>query len=322
MNSTDWLICWKNQLGFNATTALNHLLLFFLLLAGISPTAQAAAIGSPAGWAAAGSLILPGSGQLYNHQPVRAAGHFSTFLGSGIAASYYYDRDDFIEFDDRYDEDEEIIYTNRTTERAEVAERVMLSSMFYSSYDAYMQRRLMQDNLGYRTPAHYEFIQELALAPFNREYLTRWTTLVPIGIAASALTLGADDSWVTERKDGMTRDEAAAYQFPKHGAVAIGEEAFFRGVLNNSFSHQWGEWWGLTASSVSFGLAHTGDGMSADAGVATVFGAYLGWVHQRNDYRMAESVAIHFWWNVFVSLAALRHDPEDRTARVAIELPF
>ena len=76
------------------------------------------------------------------------------------------------------------------------------------------------------------------------------------------------------------------------------------------------------ASSVTFGLAHSGEGLSANAAVATAYGAYLGWLHQRNDYRLGENVAVHFWWNVFVSLAALQHDPEDRTAMVQWEVPF
>ncbi|MBK1736086.1 hypothetical protein CKO15_12555 [Halorhodospira abdelmalekii] len=283
---------------------------------------SAAALGSQAGWVATGSFFAPGTGQFINQQPGKGAAHLSTFLGSIAASAYYQNHEDFIEFDDRYDEDNEIIYTTRVNEHADLASRVMLASMFYSSYDAYIERRRLLGNRNYNTPAHAESLQSLTLAPFNREYLTRWTTLAPLAIAASTLLIGPDDGWVTSFEDGMSRGEAAAYVFPQHGAVAIGEEAFFRGMLNNSFSHQWGERWGLAASSVAFGLAHTGEGVSANAAVATAAGFYLGWVHQRNDYQLGESVAIHFWWNVMVSLATLRYGPEDRTAQVSVAIPF
>lgn len=296
--------------------------LLLLMVLGVSALSAPGALASQAGWVAAGSFFLPGVGQLTNQQPGKAAAHFSFFLAATGTASHYIKQDDYIEFAQRFDADEEISYTNRTTERAEVAGRALTASMFYSSYDAYLERRRMLGNSGYNTPVADESLPQLALAPFQRKYFTRWTTFVPLAFAASTLTLGADDSWVTSREDGFSRGEAAAYQLPKHGAVAIGEEAFFRGVLNNSFSHQWGRLWGLGASSLAFGVVHTGDGLSADSAVATAFGTYLGWLHQRNGYRLGEGVAIHFWWNVLISLAALRHDPADRTAQAAISVPF
>ncbi len=277
---------------------------------------------SEAGWAAAGSLFLPGIGQVANGETAKAAAHFGVYAASVAAAVYYVEHDDYIEFDDRYDDDDRIITTNRASERAELFGRAALGTAFYSSYDAYRTRRMQLGNRGYRTPTPPDTLADLARAPFRGEYLTRWTTLAPLAVAASTLFIPVEDSWVTTTDDTITRGEIAAMTFPQQGAVAIGEEAFFRGVVNNSFSHSFGEAWGLAGSSVVFGLAHSGDGISAAPLAATVYGAYLGWLHQRNDYRLGESVAIHFWWNVLVSLSALRYGPEDRTATVGISLPF
>ncbi len=286
-------------------------------LAGAGPAAA-----SEAGWVAAGSLFLPGVGQVANGETGKAATHFGIHMASAAAYVYYVEHDDYIELDDRYDDDDRVVTTNRVSERADFFGRVAMGTALYSSYDAYRIRRLQLGNRGYRTPAPPESFADLARAPFRGEYLTRWTTVVPLALAASTLFIPAEDSWVTTTDGTISRGEIAAMTFPQQGAVAIGEEAFFRGVVNNSLSHAWGPNWGLAGSSVVFGLAHSGDGMSAAPLAATAYGAYLGWLHQSNGYQLGESVAIHFWWNVLVSLSALRYGPEDRTAMVRVSLPF
>ena len=280
-----------------------------------------AAATSP-GLLATGSFFIPGLGQFINGEPARGGIHLAAWGSATNLAAHYQNHDDYIEREDRYDDDDLTITTNRTSERADLFATVASSTRLYSAYDAYRQRRAMQGNRGYHTPISDEGLQDLATAPFQRRFLTRPTTFVPMAIAASGLLLSAEDSWVTRTRGGLTRGEAAAMMVPRQGAVALGEEAFFRGVLNNSFHHQFGPWWGTAASSVGFGLAHSGTGLSANAAVATAYGAYLGWLHQHNNYRLGENVAVHFWWNVLVSAAALRHDPEERTAVVRWEFRF
>ncbi|MFO8156084.1 MAG: CPBP family intramembrane glutamic endopeptidase [Thiohalospira sp.] len=276
-----------------------------------------------AGGLATASFFVPGLGQFINGEPGKGATHLSTYLVSSRLGRHLAEDDDYIALDDRYDDDNQVITTNRVSEWADLSSTIAQGTMFYSSYDAYRSRRLMNNNAGYTTsiPADEGF-RELAAAPFQARYLLRPTTFIPMAIAASTLTAPVEEVWVTRTEDDFSRGEAALMTFPRHGAVALGEEAFFRGVLNNSFSHYWGPRWGLAASSVTFGLAHSGAGTSANAAVATAYGAYLGWLHQRNNYRLGENVAVHFWWNVFVSLSALRHDPDERTAMVRWEIPF
>ncbi len=281
---------------------LRHLALL-LALPGLGPAPEALA--SQAGWLALSSFLLPGSGQAVNGQPLKAAGHLGTAIAGYQTTQLYTARDDYIDSEDRYDQDNQRITTNRTSERAEIASSLTVATMAYSSYDAYRTRRLQLANRGYRTPAPPDQLGELARAPFQPSHLMRWTTVLPVALSASSLLVGPEDSWVTEIKGGLTRGEAAAYAFAQHGGVALGEEALYRGVLNNSLSHQLGELWGLGASSLAFGVSHTGGGLSADIRSATAMGAYLGWVHQRNDY-----------------LAALHHEPEDRTAQASLQIPF
>jgi hypothetical protein len=293
------------------------LLAALALLLGSTPAAAT----SPA-LLATGSFFIPGLGQFINDEPVKGGIHLATYGTAADTALYYRTRDDYIEREDRYDEDDLTITTNRNSERADLFATIASNTRFYSAYDAYRERRAMRGNLGYNTPISDEDFQDLATAPFMRRYLARPTTFIPIAIAASGLLLSSEDSWVTRTQGGLTRSETAAMMVPRQGAVALGEEAFFRGILNNSFHHQFGPWWGTAASSVGFGLAHSGAGLSANAGVATAYGVYLGWLHQHNDYRLGENVAVHFWWNVLVSAAALRHDPDERTAVVRWEFRF
>jgi membrane protease YdiL (CAAX protease family) len=76
--------------------------------------------------------------------------------------------------------------------------------------------------------------------------------------------------------------------------------------LNNGLSDSLGPGWGLVTSSAIFGLAHEGVGNQATIAQAMLFGLYLGWLQQRNDYDIGEGVAIHFWWNFLVSLGTLK----------------
>jgi len=102
--------------------------------------------------------------------------------------------------------------------------------------------------------------------------------------------------------------------------TAIGEEAFFRGFLNNEFSSRYGDGTGLVTSSVIFGLAHTGQGQTANALQATAAGFYFGWLHQKNGYAVGEGAALHYWFNVLAGAAAIHNGGSAELLH--IQLPF
>ncbi|MBI3992796.1 MAG: CPBP family intramembrane metalloprotease, partial [Candidatus Lambdaproteobacteria bacterium] len=157
------------------------------------------------------------------------------------------------------------------------------------------------------TPAPMESAQALALAPFQWRHLSRPTFYVPLlALTLASLAPRTAEAYVYAPDASITRDELAAGIVLQYEMVAIGEEAFFRGVLNNSLSHAFGETWGLATSSVVFGLSHEGQGNQATPLSATVFGLYAGYLHQRNAYELGESVALHYWWNVLSALNLLR----------------
>jgi len=90
--------------------------------------------------------------------------------------------------------------------------------------------------------------------------------------------------------------------------------------VNNELSNRWGDGWGLAGSSALFGLAHNGQGDTANILQATIAGAYLGWVHQRDGFQLGEDVALHFWFDLIAGFAAIRHGGSAQL--MTLRIPF
>ena len=257
----------------------------------------------PPAVAAISSVLLPGLGQALQRDWWTAGAHFGIFAASLGTAFYYEDKPDFLKDDVRYkDDDFEVI--NKTTLRRDFALRIATDTALYSSFAAYRDGRA-RNNSGYRTPAPTESLRDLSLSPFRWEYLSRPTTFVPLALAAVASFSSKSDLHV--------------YNLTANEFTAVGEEAFFRGFVNNELSSRWGNRWGLAGSSALFGLAHTGDGNTANALQAAAAGAYLGWVHQRNGFQIGEGVALHYWWNVIAGIAAIRNGGSAQLVNMKIQ---
>jgi hypothetical protein len=251
--------------------------------------------------AAFASAIIPGLGQASNGNYEEAAAHFGIFALSLSTALHYEHKPDFLSDDARYQEGNRE-YVNQTTLRRDFALRLATDTALYSSFSAYRDAR-QRDDRAYRTPAPKESLSDLALAPFSWELLSRPTTFIPLAFQAWAVSRSAYG--IYRGHDVSTRD-LHIYNVTANEFTAVGEEGFFRGFINNEFSDRWGNGWGLACSSVLFGVAHTGQGQTANAVQASIAGAYLGWVQQRNGFEIGEGVALHYWINVLAGIAAIR----------------
>ena len=255
--------------------------------------------------AAFASALVPGLGQATCGNYEEAAAHFGLFAVSLSAAVYYQRKPDFLDDNVRYDSANDLEYINRTTLRRDFALRLAVDTALYSSFSAYRDARRLDDR-AYRTPAPNESLSDLALAPFSWEFLSRPTTFIPLAFQAWAVSRSQGAYGIYRGPDVSARDlhltNVTANEF-----TAVGEEGFFRGFINNEFSHRWGNGWGLTWSSLLFGIAHTGQGQTANAVEASIAGAYLGWIHQRNGFQIGEGVALHYWINVLAGIAAIRN---------------
>jgi len=260
---------------------------------------------------AAASFLIPGLGQAANGDYAPAGIQFGAYLLLYDRWATLSEREDFLQPEDRENEQENLLRTNRTTFYADLYGSALLDLQLYSSYSAYRDARLSIDNAGYSTPMPNETLGDLVLAPFRWQFLSRPTTYIALILPLwAALTPASDERLVYDPEPSLTRDEMAAGFALQFEGVAIGEEAFFRGVLNNGLSSGFGNTWGLVGSSTLFALAHQGTGPQATPILAGAFGLYLGWLHQRNDFEIGEGVAIHFWWDFLISLSQLARHKE------------
>lgn len=277
-----------------------------------------AADSTPPSWRALASLIVPGAGQASNGDYEEAALHFGIYGLSVVTALHYQGKADYLDENERYDEDNLREYINGTTLKFDYAARLATDTALYSSYAAYRDAR-QRDNHYYRTPPPGETLGDLAIAPFSWQYLSRPTTYIPLIFQAWA-AFGGKGGYGIYRYPDVSTSDMHVFNLASNEMTAVGEEAFFRGFVNHEMSDLYGNGWGLAWSSLIFGLAHTGQGQTAEAIEATLAGAYLGWLHQRNGFEMGEGVALHFWINVLAVASAVRNGG---TAPVlSIRLPF
>jgi hypothetical protein len=251
------------------------------------------------------SLVVPGSGQMANGDYGEGAVHLGVFAVSVYGAVRYRDEDDFLDEDARLDEANDREFINRSTLKYDYAARLATDTMLYSSYAAYRDARA-RDNSGYRRPVPRESLADLAAAPFSPRYLMRPTTFIPLAIQAAAV-FSSGYRYRIERAADVSRGNLYTFNFVANEMTAVGEEAMFRGFLNNEFSDRYGDGRGLAISSAIFGLSHSGAGQTANVLEATAAGLYLGWLHQRNGFQAAEGATLHYWINVLAGIAAIRN---------------
>ena len=267
------------------------------------------------------SAIVPGTGQAANGDYGAAAAHFGVFATSVYGAIRYKDRSDWLDADQRYDAANNREFINKTTLQYDYAVRLATDTELYSGYGAYRDARA-RDNAGYRTPAPRETLGDLAKAPFSFDYLSRPTTFIPLAIEAAVLYRynNSKDAYGIYRARDVSERDMHVFNLTANEMTAVGEEAFFRGFLNNEFSNRYGDGWGVVASSTIFGLAHTGQGQTANALQATAAGFYFGWLHQKNGFQAGEGAALHYWFNVLAGISAIHNGGSAELLH--IELPF
>jgi len=248
-------------------------------------------------WQGLGSLVLPGLGQAAQGRYGPAAVHGGLWLGTGLGAAALARRDDYMDANQRSSEGDRILYYNRTTYYGDLLSTVSFDTQLFSAYDAFYAGEAQSAG-------------ELMAAPFRPTYLRR-TTWIPLLVRGALIFDDGENDWAIVTDDSIGPWEIGAANAVRYESVAVGEEAFFRGVANRQLTRAWGTVVGVAASSVLFGLAHSGRGGSADVAGAAAYGAYLGTLHVRNDYDLGEGVAIHFWWNVLTAVDYLRNG-EDR----------
>jgi membrane protease YdiL (CAAX protease family) len=181
-------------------------------------------------------------------------------------------------------------------------------------------------------------VLEMFKAPFRRESLRDpmvWLAGL-LGLAAAAL-----DGHDAERRYGdvagvgiLGSDANPEWGLGVYGADAfalslaagVGEEAVWRGLIQNELETEFGPRGGLWSSAGLFGLAHIidldGDIVAERTVGATVAGLYLGHMYQRDKHRLSKPIAAHFWFNFAAMMTAFALDPEDNPLGVDVSFRF
>jgi len=249
------------------------------------------------------SLLLPGAGQLINQEYLKGLTHVSFFAANELAYRSYEINEDRRNYAES--RDDQYIYASDDSVRRNLLGSWALSTRFYSSFDAYRASSVIMKRAGGDTPISQESFSELALAPFTPRHFTRPLVFTPLFLlGAYSLGRGSahrqDDDFKRFILDDEEKNNVAIFGAMEYEGVAIGEEAFFRGLLNTELIRATGVYPGIFFSSILFGFAHSGKGLTANASIASLYGFYLGYMHHNYDYQLGPGVALHFWWNTII----------------------
>ncbi len=275
---------------------------------------------------AAAYALFPGGGHFYLREPGAGAAYLVGIVGTLAAAATLISGE---------------IALDGSAGSAKVPVGLVLgiaaqNLWFYSIFDAYRDARVLRDDAGYQHPITRETLDELVLAPFDPRVLkSPWVW----GGVPIALGLGLGFSYLVDKE---AFDEAktirdvdkvnvlghrfnrgtgflagSAYFVSMFAPVGVGEEALFRGVIQTEMEERLGTTWGLIASSAIFGAVHTFNFLQNDPKTAlvavpliSVVGSSLGLAYQHTGYKLKTSVAMHFWYDTLLSMAAFALDPE------------
>ncbi len=285
---------------------------------------------------AAALALLPGGGHFYLRQPIAGAAYLATTVGLLATSATLISGT--------------VALDGSATSASQPVGIVLgiaaQNLWFYSIFDAYRDARVLRDDAGYKVPITRESLGELALASFDPRVLkSPWVwggvpIMVGIGLGFSYLVdREAFDNAKTIRDVqkinvlGRSFDRGtgflagSAYFMSLFAPVGVGEEALFRGVIQTEMEERFGTTWGLVVSSAIFGAVHTFNFLQNDPKTAlvavpliSVVGSSLGLAYQRTGYKLKTSVAMHFWYDTLLSMAAFALDPEHQPFVVSYTL--
>ena len=256
------------------------------------------------------SLLLPGLGQYTQGAGWVGAGYSATAV-AGYAVAGGSDPDDLRLPRDPADQlDAAGLY-------------VAGSAGLLSGWDAF-QRALPR----LHAEGKYDFLEErqslgsLLTAPFDPDFLGRWTTWVNLGFTAAITGIVLSDRDAGANHLPFRGHDAAFVTHLSYNA-AVSEEAMFRGWLMPVFHQKMGRsfWAANGLQGVLFGALHTPNAREF-AAVIGAWAVYTGWVTRRNGWDIRESIFNHFWYDVFVATAELLTEREGPVPLPSIRIPI
>ncbi|MGE5707290.1 MAG: lysostaphin resistance A-like protein [Bacteroidota bacterium] len=227
-------------------------------------------------------------------------------------------------------------------------------TVFTSSYLVYQQARLQNKNQGFSHPLVVRELPALIFAPVQREqFLDRqvWTNVGLVFLSSELISLAYEGTTGTitsgilrsirsgrsvfnarsAQLGGWTTSPAVGYGVHLGGSLlvgahaGIGEEALFRGIIQEEGERLLGPWGGLAIASGLFGLAHAvgGSGNPRQVVYTTVGGVLDGLLYQQSGYDLSKPIAAHTYWDALLfAISGLFPDENGRTIPLGIRYTF
>lgn len=269
------------------------------------------------------SLFLPGFDQWWEGQYLYAGIYSTAAIGGHLYSDSfveeYRQKINSAEYKNLPQEEKDNELSQGDLERKiQMGRQVAFAAGSFSAYHSF--RTSVQSLQPY---GKFQFLKkeetpgELAMAPFKFGYLKRWTTFVPLGIIGALYVATVNQKFKPDdeyRKDKLSNADVG-YSLGTSYLAGTHEEALFRGYVMPVF-RQWtaSDLWSNTIQSVIFALAHLN---TVSVPVAQLgLGFHLGWVTQRNEWTLSESIFIHTWWDVIALMAAYQVKKQNPEARM------
>jgi len=323
-----------NNLSYRSPFPLISLILS--LLCWLSLTAQVTAVSRlECLGAAAAEYLVPGTGYLFTKQWDKAAtlGGVRWMALSKVQAAYssgYYQEDpEDIYFVTEADQsvsgkDEIRIVLNKETWEGNYFANIYGNLLLITWADFY------QNSCEPNTDTY-----QLMLAPFRFDHFyDKWYFWAPLILAASNFSYYSDDAIVEYNlKRGLNRSDLRSQSFGEYYLVGVGEEMFFRGLVQNHLFNRLQESFGISpfwsrhlsvaGASAIFAAAHNGAGFTANPGSAFLFGLYEGYVYHNSldEFDLITAIAIHSWWDILVTYAVL-NNAEFNESQADVQIPL
>lgn len=197
---------------------------------------------------------------------------------------------------------------NKTTFMSGNIGLIAILAVPYSIYSGYRE-----GGGGSSRPKEEESFDKLALAPFKIKYLTDWKILLVIGTSAVMINNIENVSPIFYRPlvyaPGTFDQTAITTSYMANTMVAVGEETFFRGMVNYELIKSFGPTGGILGSSALFAANHTWQGYK-NVTPQFIAGIGFGMLHYFTGYDLGSSIAAHFWANIIGSAFVIRHAHE------------
>jgi membrane protease YdiL (CAAX protease family) len=255
-------------------------------------------------WRPLVSLALPGFDQYLQGHVTSGLAYSSAWVSANVwyanRARKLKDTQDAMNWKN-WSQEQQDDYTNHE----ELPRQAFLASQYITSVGALSAWQSFRTGVEtHRVSGRFSFLKEeetpmdLLAAPFQFSYLQRKTTWIPLLVATG---LGAlIPNALTE---DYQRDPYSASDAFYAGAISynagVSEEALFRGYMQPLLYDGLNSSWGANSIQAAiFALAH---GATIERPIAQAgMGFYLGWLQEKRNWTLGESIFVHAWWDVLV----------------------